>query len=350
MISIITPTYNHQKFIGDCIKSVLAQTFQNWEMIIVDDGSSDGTGDVVALFEDERIKYIRQENKGIGGLSETYNKALNMAKGDYIAIVEGDDFWPPYKLGLQAADFKDNKIVLSFGYTQIIDSDGKLLGRIPRVALPAEARTNNPIGRSSLYMMTPRILTFTFPVSVVMRKEALIRVGGFQQPFNLSVVDHPTFLQLSLEGKFVFHDKILGFWRRHEQSTTRNRFPLILEGVQQNILFFLTEKGPQLPISQKECERIKLKWKEFETYRWLLLGRWCLVDGEWDKARKAFRKGLVGPYGFILGAGLRIGILLSHLHIDMELPIRLLRSLCHIKLLAVSEYLQGGMIVDKERI
>jgi len=49
MISIITPTYNHKKFIGDCIKSVLAQTYQNWEMIIVDDGSGDGTGDVVAM-------------------------------------------------------------------------------------------------------------------------------------------------------------------------------------------------------------------------------------------------------------------------------------------------------------
>jgi glycosyltransferase involved in cell wall biosynthesis len=298
MISIITPTYNHQKFIGNCIKSVLAQTYQNWEMIIVDDGSSDGTGDVVALFEDERIKYIRQENKGLERLSETYNTALNMAKGDYIAILEGDDFWPPYKLELQIADFKDNKIVLSFGYTQIIDREGKSLGSLPTIDLPIEAKTNNPIGRSCLYMMNPYILTFTFPVSVVVRKESLLRIGGFQQPFKLIVVDHPTFLQLSLEGKFAFHDKILGFWRRHEQSTTKNRFPLILDGVYQNILSFLTEKGPQLPISQKECEEIKSKWKEFDTYRWFLLGRWCLVDGEWEKARRAFRKGLVGSYGY----------------------------------------------------
>ena len=350
MISIITPTYNHKKFIGDCIKSVVAQTYQDWEMIIVDDGSTDGTCEVVDSFEDERITCVRQENKGLDRLSETYNTALNMAKGDYIAILEGDDFWPPYKLELQVADFKEKKIVLSFGYTQIVDSVGAPLGRIPGIDLPVEAKTNNPIGRSCLYMMTPRILTYTFPVSVVVRKESLLRIGGFQQPFNLSVVDHPTFLRLCLEGKFAFHDKILGFWRRHEQSTTKNRFRLILDGVRQNVSLFLTEKGPQLPISQKECEKIKLRWKQFETYRWLLLGRWCLVDGEWEKARGAFRKGLTDCFGFILGLGLRTGILLSYLHVDMELFIRLLSSICRIKVLLVNDYLEGGMIVDKEWI
>jgi len=98
------------------------------------------------------------------------------------------------------------------------------------------------------------------------------------------------------------------------------------------------------------CEEIKSKWKGFDTYRWFLLGRWCLVDGEWEKARRAFRKGLVGSYGFILGIGLRTGILLSYLHIDMELAIRLLRGPCRMKVLVVNEYLKGGMIVDKDRI
>jgi len=350
MISIITATYNHRKFIGDCIESVLAQTYPHWEMIIIDDGSTDGTEDVVGSFKEKRIKYMRQENKGVERLSETYNKALSMAKGDYIAILEGDDYWPPYKLELQVFDFKDRKIVLSFGYTQVVDSERKPLGRIPPKGLPVEAKTNTPIGRSCLYMMTPRILTFTYPVSVVMRKEALTRIGGFQQPSHLPVVDHPTFLRLSLEGKFVFHDTILGFWRRHGESTTKNRFSLILEGVHQDVLFFLAEKGPQLPLSKKECEKVKLKWKQFETYRWLLLGRWCLVDGEWKKARRAFRKGLMNSYGFILGAGLGTGLLFSYLHIDMERPIRLLRTLCRIKVILVDEYLEGGMIVDKEWI
>lgn len=344
MISIITPTYNHKEFIGACIESVLAQTYPHWEMIIIDDGSTDGTGDIVALYKDDRIKYIRQENKGIGRLSETYNTALNIARGEYIAILEGDDFWPPYKLELQVADFKDSKVVLSFGYTQIIASDGKPLGKIPLIDLPIEAKTNNPVGRSCLYMMDPSILTFTFPVSVMVRKEALVRIGGFRQPPNLPIVDHPTFLQLSLEGNFAFHNEILGFWRRHEHSTTKNKFPLILNGVYKYILSFMTEKHSQLPISQKEYDMIKLKWRRFEIYRWFLFGRWCLVEGEWEKARKAFKKGLTISCGFIFHAALRVGIFFSYIHANMEFLVRLLRFP------ALDEHLKGDMIVNIEMI
>jgi len=98
LVSIITPTYNHAEFIGACIESVLAQTYPYWEMIIIDDGSTDDTGEVVARYEDDRIRYIRQPNMGVERLTETYNKALSLARGEYIAILEGDDYWPDYKL------------------------------------------------------------------------------------------------------------------------------------------------------------------------------------------------------------------------------------------------------------
>ncbi len=75
LISIITPTYNHENFIGECIESVLAQTYPHWEQIIIDDGSTDRTGEIVAQYNDERIKYIRQDNIGIWRLRETYNRA-----------------------------------------------------------------------------------------------------------------------------------------------------------------------------------------------------------------------------------------------------------------------------------
>ena len=78
LVSIITPTYNHEKFIGNCIESVLAQTYPYWEQIIVDDGSNDDTGKIIASYKDKRIKYIKQKNKGIWKLKETYNKALDI--------------------------------------------------------------------------------------------------------------------------------------------------------------------------------------------------------------------------------------------------------------------------------
>ncbi len=344
MISIIAPTYNHEEFIGTCIESVLAQTYTHWEMIIINDGSTDKTGNVVASYQDQRIKYIVQENKGIERLSETYNAALNIARGDYIAILEGDDFWPPSKLEVQADDFKERRVVLSFGYTQIVTSDGKPLEKIPSTGLPTEAKTNNPIGRSSLYMMNPFFLTFMFPVSVVIRRETLIKIGGFQQPPYLPIVDYPTFLRLSLEGNFAFHNEILGFWRRHGYSVTKDRFPSILDGVHRYVSSFLTENGSRLPISEKESEKIKLGWQRFEIYRWFLLGRWYLVDGEWQKARKAFKKGLAVSSGSIYNVALRIGLLFSYIHANMEFLMPLFG------LSTVYRHLKGDMKVSEEMI
>jgi len=101
LVSIITPTYNHENFIGKCIESVLAQTYQHWEQIIVDDGSDDDTKQTIAKYHDKRIKYIKQENKGIWRLNETYNTALKHSNGEIISILEGYDFWPPDKLEKQ---------------------------------------------------------------------------------------------------------------------------------------------------------------------------------------------------------------------------------------------------------
>lgn len=318
MISIITPTYNHQEYIGACIDSVLAQTYSDWEMIIIDDGSTDSTGDVITRYKDSRIKYVRQENKGIYKLFETYNAALNMAKGEYIAILEGDDYWPDYKLELQVDDFKDNDVVLSFGYTQSILSDGTLLGKIPIEVLPVEAKTNIPIGRSAKYMMSRDNMTFTFPVSVLMRKKALERIGGFQQPPYLPLVDYPTFLYLTLEGKFVFHDKILGFWRRHGQSITENNKALIYDGVYRFFKKFYFEKSSLLPISQQEYKEILSEWDCYFQWRWNLLGRSCLFLGEWAKARKAYKKSLRLPFNFRLSGLSMLGVVLSYCRIQME--------------------------------
>ena len=115
LVSIITPTYNHEQFIGQCVGSVLAQTYTNWEQIIIDDGSTDNTNEVIKTYNDRRIRYIYQKNVGIWKLNETYNKALALANGELIAILEGDDFWPPDKLEVQVPFFLNTNVVLAFG-------------------------------------------------------------------------------------------------------------------------------------------------------------------------------------------------------------------------------------------
>jgi len=320
LVSIITPTYNHETFIGSCIESVLAQTYPTWELIIIDDGSTDGTADVISRYTDKRIKYLKQDNKGLELLAETYNKALSLAKGDLIAILEGDDFWPDYKLELQVKDFEDKEVILSFGYTRELGPDGKLLRLIPDKKFPAEAKKNFPIGKAAIYMLNPRWLTFTFPVSVLIRKRALERIEGFQHFQCLPLVDYPTFLQLSLQGKFAFNDKILGFWRRHQQSATSIKFLSIMDGVQKYIEFFLQEKGSLLPMSIREKKRIAKEWKCFHAWQFFLSGRRHLVDNKWKEARKFFMKGLgqVSRLHIVLVVLLSLGIILSYLHLNLE--------------------------------
>lgn len=287
MISIITPTYNHKTYIRDCIDSVLAQTYSDWEMIIIDDGSTDGTGDIITEYKDPRIKYLRQENQGINNLSKTYNKALGISKGDLVAILEGDDYWPDYKLEKQIADFERDEVVLSYGSTAKIDSDSVEI--IPRETLPTAARFNKPVGQAALLMMDENFLTFTFPVSVVIRRKALERLGGFLQPSCLPLVDYPTFLRLTLEGEFAFHNEILGYWRRHEMSASKSSYPVILDGIYKYIHTFLEEYGTRF--SQDEIKLILKKVHNLQALRWLFLGRKLLQDHEWQNARKAFQKG-----------------------------------------------------------
>lgn len=296
LISIITPVYNHENFIGKCIDSVIAQTVTSWELIIIDDGSTDRTGSIVESYADSRIRYVRQENRGIEFLADTYNSALSLGRGELVAILEGDDWWPPDKLSRQVRDFDDGDTVLSFGYTQEVDEQGVPIRLIPEHPLPDEALHNLPVGRASRYLMDMKILTYLFPVSVVTRKDALLSVGGFQQLPHLPLVDYPTFLQLSRLGKFVFHREILGYWRRHGESITRRKYYRINEGVYRYLLQFQQEHGDALPISAEEFALINREWLEFKWHQWFTLGRWFLVDGEWEKARRAFAR--CRPYAF----------------------------------------------------
>src|SRR4051812_29758132 len=98
LVSVITPTYNHEKFISACIESVMAQTYTKWEQIIIDDGSTDGTAEIIRSYRDPRINYVHQPNQGIEQLAISYNRALEVATGELIGILEGDDTWPDNKL------------------------------------------------------------------------------------------------------------------------------------------------------------------------------------------------------------------------------------------------------------
>ena len=128
LVSIIMPAYNCEKYIADAIHSVLSQTYTNWELLIVDDGSTDHTADIVGSFEDKRIHF--QRNTQNMGAALTRNKALQAAQGRYIAFLDSDDLWTPDKLKKQIAFMQKNGY--DFTYTAFRRTDKPLRVSGPR--------------------------------------------------------------------------------------------------------------------------------------------------------------------------------------------------------------------------
>lgn len=124
-VSVILPAYNCEKFIGKAIQSVLQQTFTDFELIIINDGSTDNTGSVIQKFDDQRILYLR--NSGNQGLIPTLNNAITYAKGRYIARMDGDDICLPERLENQKAflDENENIAVVASTIEFINEQEGK---------------------------------------------------------------------------------------------------------------------------------------------------------------------------------------------------------------------------------
>lgn len=126
IVSIITPTYNCASYIAETIDSVLSQTYGNWEMIIVDDCSTDNTKEIVSRYSDTRIKYYCLERNS--GAAAARNKALSLAKGRWIAFLDSDDLWLPNKLEHQLEFMISNDIYFSYHEYSEISEKGEDLG------------------------------------------------------------------------------------------------------------------------------------------------------------------------------------------------------------------------------
>lgn len=126
LVSIIMPTYNCGRFIEQSIRSVLAQSYADWELIIVDDCSTDKTAEIVASFKDERIRFMCNEQNM--GAALTRNRALREAKGKYIAFLDADDLWTPEKLEKQIAFMQRNNYAFTYHDYIEIDEESKPLG------------------------------------------------------------------------------------------------------------------------------------------------------------------------------------------------------------------------------
>ncbi|MDF1877897.1 glycosyltransferase family 2 protein [Sulfurimonas sp. SAG-AH-194-L11] len=164
-VSIITPSYNSQRFISQTIESVLAQTYQNWEMLIVDDLSADDSNVIIEKYikKDNRIRLIKLEKNS--GPAVARNRAIEDAQGRYIAFLDADDLWMPEKLQKQIAFMSEKKLALSYTAYDLIDEEDKNMGSFkpPRSVTYKSMLKTNSIGCLSAMYDTKYLAKVYFP-------------------------------------------------------------------------------------------------------------------------------------------------------------------------------------------
>jgi len=210
LVSVIMPAYNAGKFIAESIACVQHQTYSNWELIIVDDASTDNTAEVVKTFlTDTRIRYIYQEK---GKTGKARNNAIKSSKGNYLAFLDADDIWPADKLAKQMALFANPKIDLIFtnGYSfsstvnDPVDNMNTIVGDI------------NMENSLPLFLERNQIPN----LSVVVKKSAVEAVGLLSEDAEI-VEDYHLWLKLMLAGyQFFGMPEKLFYYRVHPAQTS----------------------------------------------------------------------------------------------------------------------------------
>jgi glycosyltransferase involved in cell wall biosynthesis len=160
LVTVIIPVYQVEKYIANTVSSVLAQTYKNFELLIVDDGSFDRSSEICQQFTDSRIKVIRQENQGV---ASARNTGICHAQGEYIAFLDGDDLWVPHKLGKHVEHLDNSpKVGVSFSRSAFIDEADKPLGIYQMSKLtditPLDLLCRTPIGNGSVPVIRKELL------------------------------------------------------------------------------------------------------------------------------------------------------------------------------------------------
>lgn len=207
-VSIITPAYNASKYISTTIDSVLAQTHQNWEMIIVNDCSKDNTADVVRRYtvKDSRIKLL-EHTKNLG-VAAARNTAIDAAIGDYIAFLDSDDLWLPYKLEKQLYFMHTNQYVLTYTAYQKFNTDTGQRGKIVRAKKTMTAQ--EIYGNTSIGCLT-----------VIVNRKA---VGEFHMPLLKHTEDNCTWQEILGRGYTAYGlNEVLALYREGNSSLTSSK-------------------------------------------------------------------------------------------------------------------------------
>lgn len=238
LVSIIFPAYNHEKYVQETINSIIAQTYQNIELIVIDDGSKDATfqkmQEMRKVCENRfaRVYFKTRENVGV---CKTLNELVSLSKGKYVYFTASDDVSKPDAISI-LVDFLDNHndYVLCVGDDELIDKSSERVGwDKDQNIVPVDNATYKSFGA---YIKTKKnfdVLSDKFgsydtlvsgnyiPNGCLIRRDALIKIGKFTKEAPLE--DWYMHLQLSKIGKYKYIDQILFAYRQHDNNTVKRR-------------------------------------------------------------------------------------------------------------------------------
>ncbi|WP_082127367.1 glycosyltransferase [Calothrix sp. 336/3] len=207
-ISVIIPAYNSEKTILETIKSVLGQTFIDFEIIIVDDGSTDATLTSISQFNDERIKVFTQRHQGA---NVCRNFGLSCANGEFVSFLDADDVWTHNKLSSQLKALQENlQASVAYSWTDYIDENGNFL--LSGTHITANGRVYEKLLVSNFLENGSNPL---------IRKSAIIELGGFDEKLN-AAQDWDMWLRLSNKFEFVAVPKVQILYRKSRNSLSSN--------------------------------------------------------------------------------------------------------------------------------
>lgn len=220
LVSIITPIFNRAHYIGETICSVLAQTYPNFELLVVDNGSTDNTREVVSSFADPRIRYFHQENSG--SPVSPRNRGFDEARGEIICFLDSDDVWLPQKLALQIRHLQSNPSqALVYADCHLMNERGKINGLYSDFQKPHQG-----------YILTSLLRSNFIPALTVAFKKPMIEEFGILNEAYLIPHDLDLYLKIANRYQIGYIPHPLAKLRIHTNNLCRHRIRNRLEIMQ----------------------------------------------------------------------------------------------------------------------